>query len=68
VLLELVRRPEPNARLAAVQALGPLADEEPAARSALEAATDDPDKRVRLMAKSALGRLEGPRKEDWPDW
>jgi hypothetical protein len=68
VLLELLRRPEPNARLAAVVGLGALIDKTPAARPALEAATADLDNHVRLMAKRALGRLEGPRPRDWPDW
>jgi hypothetical protein len=67
VLLELLRRPEPDARLAAVDGLGHLTDKHPtaghavdkhpAARPALEAATTDTDERVRLMAKFGLDRL-----------
>jgi hypothetical protein len=69
VLLELLRRPEPYARLAGVEGLRQqLLDAHPAARPALEAATADPDCRVRLMAKYYLGRLEGPGPEDWRDW
>jgi hypothetical protein len=64
VLLELLRRPEPNARLAGACGLGELwgwrRAPHPAVGPALKAAAQDPDERVRLVADGALRRLEGP--------
>jgi HEAT repeat protein len=64
VLLELLRGPEPNARLAGACGLGELWSwrraPQHAVGPALKAATQDPDERVRLVADGALRRLEGP--------
>jgi hypothetical protein len=67
VLLELSRRPEPRSRLAATPGLARLCRAHPAAYAALEAATADPDSRVRLRGQGCLGQL-GPGPADWPDW
>jgi hypothetical protein len=59
VLLEMLRRPEPGARLAAAVGLAKVGEGHPAALPALRGALGDEDRWVRVAARDGLGGADG---------